>query len=830
MKSIYSNSLYAITAVAAASAGVQAYLEQRHQVQLASFRAESLSAGIDETVQNYWESGRWDRLNRLAERLSRRGQILGFGICPAQSPAADQKTPAPSGQNGTLAWGFPGSQWEKSAWADICLQRSAHRTDWVYRRDGQELLLHARMLSLNSGVSAGSWSGTAASGSETAYVNTPGAANSPTGAPELLIAQDAAPISRLTWETFLKSFALIWLGGFLLLSLIANQVQRWARGYLRFLYHSLRGLGSGRRARRSLTRLAPPEDLGLGQELGDLTAKILTLPVQQRQKPAEVPAAESSWITDLREAAEDRTIAIFANREPYIHNQKDGKIEVVRPASGLVTALEPILRNCGGLWIAHGSGSADRETVNERDEVAVPPGRPTYTLKRVWLTPEEEQGYYYGFSNEGLWPLCHLAHNRPTFRLNDWEQYCTVNGRFSAQTPDSVLQNDSIILVQDYHFALLPRMLRDRARAATAAGATPHTTSGAPKISLFWHIPWPNPEAFGICPWGKELLRGMLGSDVIGFHTQYHCNNFLETCDRYLEARIDWERFSVTMENHETLIRAFPIGIDTQPVRQLDEPELADLKVKYGIRGDLIAVGVERIDYTKGLVERMEAVERFLEKNPQYVGRFVLVQMGSPSRTHIPAYRMLNENLVSIVKRINERFGQPGLDAYKPVVLLNEHHEWDEIQYFYQLGNICLVTSLHDGMNLVAKEYVWCQRPDRGSLILSRFAGASRELNEAFIVNPYNIEEMADAIAAALALPREERERRMLSMRKKVEGHNAFHWAADLIRSLANEVRAAPPVEVLPSLHNVAAPAPRPLTGRKPRQSGSGWGWLRRQR
>jgi trehalose 6-phosphate synthase len=500
----------------------------------------------------------------------------------------------------------------------------------------------------------------------------------------------------------------------------------------------------------------------------------------RRALPAPDPSAPSEgdgapWLEALRGIIGLRRIIVIANSEPYIHQRRGDKIELVRPASGLVAALEPTLRHCGGLWIGHGSGTADRETTGPDSELAVPPDSPSYRLRRVWLTPEEEQGYYYGLANEGLWPLCHLAHTRPVFRLADWERYRAVNERFASATPEVGLDGRSVILVQDYHFALLPRMLRAR----VPEGAK------TPRIGIFWHIPWPNPEAFGICPWSKEILTGMLGADVIGFHTQYHCNNFLETCDRLLEARIDRERFSVTMEGRETLVRAFPIGIETTPVRTLDDGERAALKEKYGIRAERVAVGVDRLDYTKGLVERVRAVERFLETHPEYVGRFAFVQIGSPTRATIAAYRTLSEELEAAVAAVNARFGS---GDYRPVVLIARHHEWDEIQYFYQLGDVCLVTSLHDGMNLVAKEYVWCQRPERGALVLSKFTGASRELTDAFIVNPYSIEEMAEAIAQALLLPAGERARRMRAMRAKVERHNAFHWASDLIRVLVNDV------------------------------------------
>src|SRR6185437_5049239 len=334
----------------------------------------------------------------------------------------------------------------------------------------------------------------------------------------------------------------------------------------------------------------------LARDLDKLAVKIRILSEHRKGT-----AREPSWLADLRRTMEHRDLLVVANREPYIHERKEGAIEVVRPASGLVTALEPVLRHCGGLWLAHGSGSADRETADQNGVVEVPPGRPRYKLKRVWLTQEEEEGYYYGFANEGLWPLCHLAHTRPTFRLSDWEHYERVNRKFLEAIPPNRFNPNSVLLIQDYHFALLPQMIK-RAGAQMDLQA-----GGVPKIGLFWHIPWPNPEAFGICPWSQQLLRGMLGSDVVGFHTQYHCNNFLETCNRYLEARIDYERFSVTMENHETLVRAFPIGIDTTPVKVLEDQQVNELKAKYGIVAEKVAVGVDRLDYTKGLLERMEA-------------------------------------------------------------------------------------------------------------------------------------------------------------------------------------------------------------------------------
>ncbi|MEW6057456.1 MAG: trehalose-6-phosphate synthase [Bdellovibrionota bacterium] len=524
----------------------------------------------------------------------------------------------------------------------------------------------------------------------------------------------------------------------------------------------------------------------LPEEFRELTRELSSLALKMRQErlklvwnagrlneEQEAFREDDRWQelrTQVHKVLKDRKLVIVANRQPYSHEKKNGQIEVVRPASGVVSALEPIMRMCGGgIWVGHGSGTADQEVVDANSEVKVPPENPTYTLRRVWLTKEEEEGYYFGFANEGLWPLCHLAYTRPVFRLSDWQMYQRVNEKFAETTLKGQKASDLVILVQDYHYALLPKIIRERAPEAA--------------IELFWHIPWPNPEAFGICPQYKELLEGMLGADVVGFHTQFHCNNFLETCDRYLECRVDWERFSVTIGNHETLVRSYPISIATEPVPRLTAPRRVELREKYGIHSQVIALGVDRLDYTKGLVERIAGVERFLEKYPQYVGKFSFVEMGTPSRTNIPSYRFLIEEVEAAVARVNQRFGSAD-GTYRPVVLLKGHFDWREVAEFYQLGQVCLVTSLHDGMNLVAKEYVWSQDSDQGALILSRFTGAARELSEAIIINPYSTEEIADALYQAINWTREERFQRMHRMKEKVQNHNAFHWATDLLSGI----------------------------------------------
>jgi len=289
-------------------------------------------------------------------------------------------------------------------------------------------------------------------------------------------------------------------------------------------------------------------------------------------------------------------------------------------ASGVVTALDPILRACGGTWIAHGSTEADRKFVNSKDKLGVPPENNRYILKRVWLTKEEEEGYYYGFANEGLWPLCHVTHTRPIFRETDWQMYKKVNQKFADSVLEELPAKNPFIFVQDYHFTLLPRMIKEK---------RPDTT-----VALFWHIPWPNPEVFAICPYQQEILDGMLGCDLIGFHTQFHCNNFLDTANRLIECRVDTEKFSVIRANKETFIRAFPISVDgffNGNILKLNEPQIEKIREELQLKDKIVAIGVDRIDYTKGIIERIQALDRFIEKYPEYKNKFVFIQLAAPA-------------------------------------------------------------------------------------------------------------------------------------------------------------------------------------------------------
>jgi trehalose 6-phosphate synthase len=490
-------------------------------------------------------------------------------------------------------------------------------------------------------------------------------------------------------------------------------------------------------------------------------------------------ANESQWTAErladhVRNRLGSSNLFVVSNREPYVHSRRDNAITVSVPASGLVTAIEPILCACNGTWVALGSGDADAETVDAHDRLKVPPDEPRYTLRRVWLSREQEEGYYYGFANEGLWPLCHIAHARPLFRASDWEHYYAVNRKFADALIEEIAgEENPVVLIQDYHFALLPRMLKDRLPKA--------------RVAIFWHIPWPTPEAFEICPWQRELLDGLLGADLIGFHVRAHCNNFLNTVDRILESRVDWEHFSVKRNDHLTSVQPFPISVELPcdiPEARSNlsaQEERSALLAELEIEAAYIGIGVDRVDYTKGIVERFQAVECFLERYPSYQGKFTFIQIGAPSRTRIKRYADFQLEVEAEANRINARFRH---GRWRPIVFLNRQHDRHELEHYYRAAHICMVTSLHDGMNLVAKEYIAARGDERGVLILSRFTGAARELHDAIIVNPYDVSATGESIDQALKMNPNEIVDRMRRMRRSVKEHNIYWWAASLIGTL----------------------------------------------
>ncbi len=609
----------------------------------------------------------------------------------------------------------------------------------------------------------------------------------------LVILHDLSYIERRS--TDLERYLMLFLGvlGVLVATLTAVVARLTLKGWVRQVRRSLTSAAAGTAPEAA----ADPEIAALVREARE-ALRDLELP-RGLADAIRVDWTPESLRRLLRSELPEAQVIVVSNREPYIHVRgEDGQVHVQHPASGLVTALEPIVRACGGTWIAHGSGDADAAMVDGQDHVRVPPENPSYELRRLWLSDTEQDGYYYGFANEGLWPLCHIVFVRPTFRAEDWEQYVAVNRKFAAAVVAEARSPNPVVLVQDYHFALLPRLVREQLPEAT--------------IITFWHIPWPNPEVFGICPWREEILRGLLGSTILGFHTQFHCLNFLDSVDRFLECRIDREHSTATAGGQVTLVKPYPISIAWPPAALAGQAPVAvcraQVRAAHGLAPDsLLAVGVERFDYTKGIADRFRAVECLLDRHPEWRGRFSLLQIAAPSRSRLPSYRHTQEEALALAEAINQRFGDAG---WRPILLVPRHHEPEEVFTLFRAADICLVSSLHDGMNLVAKEFVAARDDEDGVLVLSAFAGVSRELQEALIVNPYDIQAMAAAIHRGLRLPPDQRRERMRLMRGLVSEHNVYFWAA---RMLLTAARLRKRARIQAQIDAVTRPWPRD------------WGW-----
>ncbi|PIP21209.1 MAG: trehalose-6-phosphate synthase [Candidatus Omnitrophica bacterium CG23_combo_of_CG06-09_8_20_14_all_40_11] len=475
----------------------------------------------------------------------------------------------------------------------------------------------------------------------------------------------------------------------------------------------------------------------------------------------------------IKEQMSDYLFIVVSNRQPYVHVFKKGKIECQRGAGGVITALDPVMQACDGIWIAYGNGDADRKVTDSQGRIRVSPENPKYTLKRVWLTKEEENGYYYGYSNEALWPLCHAVFQRPIFRKEDWEYYVKVNQKFAEAVFEEIGSRRAFVFIQDYHLTLLPKFLKEMAGSGVI-------------IAHFWHIPWPNYEAFRVCPQRHQILEGLLSNDLLGFHIRYHCDNFLDVVDREIESKINRDKFSVIRQGHETLIRPYPISVDFESTDEISNSDkvreaMENLKQEYSLAGFKVLLGLDRLDYTKGIPERLLAIDFLLERHPELKEKIVFIQMGELSRLHIPRYKALNDEINALVEQINWRHST---DSWKPIILVRRHLSFYELIAFYRLGEVCIVSSLHDGMNLVAKEFLSSRSDERGMLVLSQFTGAARELTDAVLVNPYDREQFSEGIFQALHFSEEETKKRISKMRSIVQQNNIFRWAGKILSEL----------------------------------------------
>jgi len=700
-------------------------------------RAEVLGESVAGNVERSWESGSERGLQKLVQRFGSREHLLGVAVYDRQG-----RVVAITSELGQVLKAMPPGVTQAMA--------ERHGESSFVRLGKDPVHIFALPLRRQDELVGG-----------------------------LAVVHDASYIRAQSLRTWREAFVRVLVQVFLIV-FITVLIVRWSiAGPIARAAQWMRALRMGRISSR---QQMPDLDL-----FRPLAWEVVTLAesLSQARSAAENEArlreaSESRWTADrlavqLQSRLDGGRLFVVSNREPYMHRNNGKSLEVIVPPSGLVTALEPVLNACDGTWIAHGSGPADADVVDAQDRLRVPPNDPRYTLRRVWLTKEEEEGYYYGFANEGLWPLCHIAHTRPIFRAQDWDHYQEVNRKFTAALLEEIKDiRKPVVLVQDYHFALMPQLIKEKRPDA--------------RVAIFWHIPWPNPEAFGICPWQRQLVDGLLGADLIGFHIQSHCNNFLQTVDRVVESRVDWEHFSVSRQSHRTIVHPFPISVN------LTEDESADndryganyvdrsaLMHDIGVEAAFVGVGVDRVDYTKGIQERFQAVERFLEKYPKYRQQFTFVQIGAPSRTHIKRYHDLMAELEAEAERINWRFQT---SRWKPIVFLNRQHSHEEIERYYLAADLCMVTSLHDGMNLVAKEFLASRHDERGVLILSQFTGAARELRDALLVNPYDIDQTAEAIRVALEMEPEEKQMRVHRMRRVIKEQNIYRWAGSLITEL----------------------------------------------
>ncbi len=461
-------------------------------------------------------------------------------------------------------------------------------------------------------------------------------------------------------------------------------------------------------------------------------------------------------------------LVVVSNRQPYRHSETDDgeAVAVDRPTGGLTAGLDPVVQETGGTWVAWGDGDADRDVVDEADRVGVPPEDPAYTLRRVWLSDEQVANYYYGFSNQVVWPLCHGALGNVASDPEFWEAYQRTNRQFADVVVEEA-SDRSTIWFQDYHFGLAPAMVR-------------RTLGGEPTLLQFWHIPWPGWDTYRACPHRAELLRGLLANDVLGVHVPRYRDNFLQCVRACIDdATVDTERNEVTYRGSSTMVVASPMGVPAEKVRQgaadVSAADFAAFRAEHGIPEDVaVAVGVDRLDYTKGIVARLEALEYLWETQPEWQDQLTFVQNGSESRSAIPAYDRTQSAIREAVDRINDRFGTKD---WQPVVFFTDTISQDELYGLYRYADAALVTAMRDGLNLVAMEYAAAQVDEDGALLLSDGTGAHDLLGEyAYSISPFDAADIAETLASALSAPAAERRARMTKLRQQVADVDLATW------------------------------------------------------
>jgi trehalose-6-phosphate synthase len=721
--------ILAISLIAAAFTYNSASREETELKARLESRAQLLSESLAESITPSFLSGATSTVQRSLDRFADRERTAGLAIVDA------------SGSVVARSASVPGSAINSPIIATAMNSASAQGT--YVTDDGSQYYIYAVPL-MTDGSVAGA----------------------------LVMRQDAQYIQETVASIWIDSMTRHLIQVFFVAGAIFVLVNFVFRRAIEDLVESVRSVRSG----ETRSAVAPGNSL-----LSPLTHEISKMSASLRQ--ARVAASEearmrlekldSPWTAErLKEFVKahlrDRPIFVVSNAQPYVNSKVRGEIEWKVPAGGVITAIEPIMEACEGVWIAYGSGEADREVADKDGKLRVPPEEPKYTLKRVWLTPKERKGFYNGFCNEALWPLCHTAHIRPEFRKEDWTEYRKVNGLFAKTLLEEVRHIERpVVLVQDYQLALVPALIKK---------ARPDA-----QVAIFWHIPWPSAAQFSICPWRKEILRGMLGADLVGFHTQQYCNNFIDTVGAEIESLIDFEHFTITREGHRSYIKPFPISIAFPGAAEPSISPDRDLLADYGVHTEHVILGVDRLDYTKGIPERFRAVEFLLANHPEYRGKVTLLQIGSPTRESAGKYGEYRTLVKAEADRINALFGT---NDWKPIVLHEKSYSHTQLRQLYQLANVCLVTPVHDGMNLVSKEFVAARKDELGVLILSSFTGASRDMKGALIVNPYSAEETADAIHKALIMRPTEQHRRMRQLRRSVSDYNVYRWSAEIIKTL----------------------------------------------